>query len=300
MIPDTLADNGHYVKEMPDKTFSVDIFLKTDLKEGAELRRHWHEQLQLYLLVSGTAWLECAETRFYAAQQDIVVINSSEPHYLKSCSDDLALYIIRLDIPFLFSSQVDLCQTKFIAPLAQNRLTFENHIQGDSSIYDCVSRLIGEYTGKAPGYELAVKAALYSLIVLLLRSHVSRIMTKRELDAKTASLQRFNSLLTYINSHYTEKITVQSLSHMTGITEFHFCRVFKQLTGCTFTEYVNRLRLEKAAEYLQESTLSVTDIAFECGFESINYFSRLFTKLNHDTPSGFRKKIQKHSLQEPQ
>ncbi len=150
------VDSDYFYKEMPDVHFGVDIFLKSDLRTGMVLRKHWHEHMQLYVILAGNAILECGKHQFQAATGDIAVINSNELHYLESLSDDLKLYIIRVDLPFLFSSQVDLCQTKYLVPLSQDRITFHNLIRGDGQVSECVSAIIKEYDSQGLGYELAL------------------------------------------------------------------------------------------------------------------------------------------------
>jgi AraC-like DNA-binding protein len=71
--------------------------------------------------------------------------------------------------------------------------------------------------------------------------------------------------------------------------------MFKQLTGKTMTDYLNGLRLEKSTDYLAERDLNITEIALECGFDSVNYYSRLFRRYYHVSPTEFRK----HSMETP-
>jgi AraC-like DNA-binding protein len=279
----------YFYKKMPDVHFGVDIFLKTDLASGQKLKMHWHEHMQMYYFICGSAMLECNMKRFIVCSQDIVVINSNELHYMESLSDDLQFYVIRVDLPFLFSNQVDLCQTKYLAPLSQNRITLRNLIRDDTKVLSYITKTIGEYFTKRIGFELAVKASIYQLLVLLLRGHIHKIMSSDEFASKTNSLKRFDSILAFIEVHYTEKISVKDLAEKANITVFYFCRIFKQLTGKTMTDYINELRLEKSLEYLQKDNLNITEIALNCGFEGINYYSRLFRKHYHISPTKFRK-----------
>ncbi|MCH3918833.1 MAG: AraC family transcriptional regulator, partial [Spirochaetia bacterium] len=197
--------------------------------------------------------------------------------------------------PFLFSNQVDQCQTKFLAPLSQDRITFHNLIHDDKEVSVSVTELIREYGTKDFGYELAVKSSIYKLIVLLLRTHVEKILSPEEFSAKTRNLRRFEPVLQHIDTHYTGKITIAELAAIVHMTVYHFCRMFKQLTGKTMTDYLNGLRLEKSTDYLAERDLNITEIALECGFDSVNYYSRLFRRYYHVSPTEFRK----HSMETP-
>jgi AraC-like DNA-binding protein len=276
-------------RKMPDDRFGVDVFLKSDLGIGSVFPAHWHEYMQLYSFISGNAFLDCGGRQFSAAAGDITVINSNEVHYLKSLSDDLRFYVIRINLSFLFSSQPDLCQTKFIAPLSQNRITFCNLIRGDASAADCVAEMVREYVSGMPGYELAVKAAVYRLLVLLLRLHVRNILSPGAFSARVNSLKKFDAVLTYMETHYEERISAEQLAEKAHVTVCYFCRAFRQITGRTSTDYLNNIRLEKSTGYLRDRSLNVTEIALKCGFDSVNYYSRLFRRNYHVSPSEYRK-----------
>jgi AraC-like DNA-binding protein len=284
-----MGDSNTYLyREMPNVGFCVEIFLKKDIKRGENYKMHWHEQLQLYYFVAGRASLECGHNRFEVSPSGIAVVNSNELHYLEGLSDDLEFYVIRIDPSFLFSNQVDLLQTKYLAPLAQNRIAFQNLIEGDAQVSDCVTKTIQEYFAKKTGYELAVKASLYQLIVLLLRGYVGKILTKNEFEEKIRSLKRFDIILHGIENNYAEKIRLKELADTVNLSACHFCRTFKQITGKTLTDYVNGVRLEKAASFLGQTDLDITEIALRCGFDSVNYFSRLFRRYYNVSPTKFR------------
>lgn len=281
--------NTYWLREMPDSDFCVDIFKKNNVKCGGSVRLHWHEHLQFYYFVEGEALLECGHSRFEVSPGSIVVINSNELHYLESLSDDLEFYTIRIDPSFLFSNQVDLLQTKYLAPLASNRISFRNLIENDIEILECITKTLQEYNLKKVGYELAVKASIYQLIVLLLRGYVCKILSEKAFEEKARSLKRFNTVLQFLEDNYDKKISLKELADSANLSECHFCRTFKQITGKTLTDYVNKIRLEKAADILKQTDLSVTEISLKCGFDNISYFNRLFSKYYEISPTKFRK-----------
>lgn len=283
-------------RKMPDENFCVEIFLKNDIQRGGSYQRHWHEHLQFYYFLSGRAILECGRNRFQTEAGSIVVINSNEPHYIEGLSDDLSSYVIRIDPSFLFSNQVDLLQTKYLTPLTQNRISFQNRIENDPEIADCLKRMIREYFSRQVGFELAVKACVYQLIVLLLRGYVAKIMSREEFEAKARILRRFDAVFQTIQEQYAEKFSLKELAASVNISTCHFCRTFRQMTGRTATEYINGVRLEKAAALLEQSELNITEIAMQCGFDSVNYFSRLFRQSYHEPPTVFRARMKDGAL----
>ncbi|QZY53770.1 AraC family transcriptional regulator [Crassaminicella profunda] len=279
----------YYYKKMPDPNLGIDIFLAERFKKGRKFNMHWHENMQLYFFTEGKALVECNKNRYYVTTDSIIVINNNELHSLESLSDNLKFYTIRIDSSFLFSNQVDLCQTKFLSPLSQNQICFQNLIENDKQILDCVTIIIEEYFSKKIGYELAVKSYIYQLIVLLLRKYINKFLTKEELISKVNNLKRFDLIFKYIDINYSKKIATSDLSNILHISTYHFCRIFKQMTGKTTTDYINGIRLEKAVEYLNKGELNITEIASRCGFDSINYFSRLFKKHYNVSPTHFKK-----------
>ncbi|MCY6370615.1 AraC family transcriptional regulator [Clostridium ganghwense] len=278
----------YYYKKMPDPNLGIDIFLAENFKKGRKFNTHWHENMQLYFFTKGKALVECNKNRYYVTTGSIVVINNNELHSLESLSDDLKFYTIRIDSSFLFSNQVDLCQTKFLSPLSQNQISFQNLIENDKQILDCVTITIQEYFSRKIGYELAVKSFIYQLIVLLLRKYISKFLTRKELISKANNLKRFDLIFKYIDTNYSKKIATSDLANIVHISTYHFCRIFKQMTGKTTTDYINGIRLEKAVDYLNKGDLNITEIALRCGFDSVNYFSRLFKRYYNVSPTKFK------------
>ena len=92
-------------------------------------------------------------------------------------------------------------------------------------------------------------------------------------------LQRINAVISHVREHLHDELTLESLARVAGFSPFHFHRVFKSITEETVSDMVVRLRLERAAVLLRASPeLSITDAAFESGFQSGSVFSRAFKK----------------------
>jgi len=283
----------HYYKEMPDENFFVDIFENKHNKKGITFDTHWHEHIQFFYFTSGEALVRCNSKRLDVCAGDLIIINSNELHYCENLCEDLSYYIIRVDLSFLFSNQIDSCQTKFMTPLAENLILFENLIRNDTEISGCINKIIKEYFGKELGFELAIKSYIYKLIVLLMRRYVKKILTKKEFDSQIKNLNQFNIILKYIEDNFTEHITIDLLAKMANMSIHHFCRLFKQITGKSAIEYINQMKIEKAVLLLQDSNYNITEIALACGFNDTNYFSRLFKKYKKISPTEIRKKKNK-------
>jgi AraC-like DNA-binding protein len=97
----------------------------------------------------------------------------------------------------------------------------------------------------------------------------------------------------YVVCHQSDPIRLAEVCRTLNVSTFHFCRTFKQTTGLTFVEYLNRVRIENAKGLLHKSDLRISEIAYEVGFQSITHFNRVFRKLAGHSPTMFRSRLAK-------
>jgi AraC-like DNA-binding protein len=105
-------------------------------------------------------------------------------------------------------------------------------------------------------------------------------------DGALASLNR---VVQYINDHFTEDISQEIVSRVAGMSQSGFSRYFSKMTGSSFTDFVTRLRVNKACDLLMRTDLLVTNVCYQAGFNNMANFNRRFLKLKGTTPSEFRK-----------
>ncbi|NEU32264.1 AraC family transcriptional regulator [bacterium LRH843] len=99
-----------------------------------------------------------------------------------------------------------------------------------------------------------------------------------------------NDVLSYIEDHFMEGVSLEALSTHGNVSTAHLSRVFKKMTGMNISEYIATKKVLKAKELLLQTEKKVTEIASICGFESMPYFHRTFKKYSGVTPSAYRKK----------
>lgn len=94
----------------------------------------------------------------------------------------------------------------------------------------------------------------------------------------------------YISDHSQEHLTLEQAAKAVNISAHYFCKIFKQSSGMTFTDYLARVRIEKAKNLLANPQKHIGEIGFEVGFESLSQFNRSFKRITGETPTLFRKK----------
>lgn len=93
----------------------------------------------------------------------------------------------------------------------------------------------------------------------------------------------------YIHAHLDDSLPLGTVAHEAGLSESHFCRLFKEATGLTLTDYVNRCRVESAKRELLKPEKRVSEIAFEVGYQSLSQFNRSFARIVGTSPTLWRK-----------
>lgn len=276
----------HEEMPMPDYSFPIKCAPCHGVKVGDYVfNNHWHHHIELLYFISGKAIVECNSEPIYAQKGDLLVINSNELHQGKSLTTDLLYYYIIADPALLSSQSNHLCDMKYITPISQNQILFQNKISNDENIKHCVQNMIDEFKTQQYGFELEIKSSLYHLIVLLLRNYVKQLLTEPQYTKRSKNLDRFNPIFQYIDNNFYEDITVEQMADMANLSRFYFSRLFKEITNKSPSEYLNYVRINKAESMLKYSHINVTEVALATGFKDINYFSRVFKKYKGISPS---------------
>jgi AraC-type DNA-binding domain-containing proteins len=260
------------------------------MKNASVIPPHWHEQLLLMYIEKGTLELMCVEQKIIANQGEIIIVNPYEIHSIENPNSIVEYYLLKLDISLLLGNQPDLRQIMCRDQLLKNRILFKNKITNDNFLLDSMKIIINEFLEKKQGYTLVIRGLSYQILTSLLRKHAKAIPDQEEYDMQYRRLRQIKPVITYIEEHYSEKITLDELSAIIHLSTIHFSRVFKTVTGFSPMEFLNRVRIQKAVQLLLKTDKSIVEIAMETGFNDGNYFSRLFKKCRKETPSEFRNK----------
>jgi AraC-like DNA-binding protein len=99
----------------------------------------------------------------------------------------------------------------------------------------------------------------------------------------------------FIEKNQGDDLSLASVAGAVNASTFYFCKMFKKATGLTFTEYLGRVRVEKAKSFLLNPHLRVSEVAFEVGFQSLSQFNRVFKRITGLSPTEYRDRLPQHS-----
>lgn len=108
------------------------------------------------------------------------------------------------------------------------------------------------------------------------------------LDSLSYNSRRINNIMAYLNSNFDKNVSLADAAKLAGMTEVALSRFFKLRTGKTFVDTLNEVRLGNASRMLIDTTQSINEIAYKCGFNNMSNFNRIFKKKKDCTPKEFR------------
>lgn len=280
--------------------FPFELYHTEDSTGNYYVSSHWHTDTEIIYLQEGKIRLTINGVSQSVCAGTIIFINREEIHGLYAETEQIRYDAAVFPMEFLSFSSMDYCQQKYLLPIIQKKLEFPRFLFSDNPCFDEIkaqlARLASLQEQLPKGYQLAIKAALFQILSCLVQADALDSSGHRTNPLDEKRLETMRGILTFIEEHMGEKLTLSQMAEQFYMTPESFCRYFKKHFGCSFTHYVNEIRLEKACRMLSASTLPVMEIGFLCGFENFSYFIRLFKKKLGQTPLVYR---QTHPLNQP-
>lgn len=134
----------------------------------------------------------------------------------------------------------------------------------------------------------------YAGVVRLLEifaSHLGAISNQLVIQEEAEESPFAKRAKAYVTEHQAEEIGLEDVAQALHVSTFYFCKMFKKATGLTFTDYLGRVRIERAKTLLLDPNRRISEVAFEVGFGSLTHFNRVFRKLAGQSPTDYREQM---------
>lgn len=139
----------------------------------------------------------------------------------------------------------------------------------------------------------------YQSIVRLLEifaMHLAALSNQLLLQDQKAESPMIQKAKEFIEMNQSEDIRLSQVASAVNTSAFYFCKMFKQATGMTFTDYLARIRVEKLKNLLLNPHVRISEAAFQVGFQSLSQFNRVFRKVTGESPTEYRERVMEPSL----
>jgi len=261
---------------------------------------HKHDFIEIAYVIHGRGFHQTGEYRYNVEKGDLIIINYNVPHgfFPLPGSDESPIlyncvfYPEFLDASLFNGKTFKVITTSFLfkslfpedfSPGPDLRL----HGTDFQEIGELFSKMYQEYKMMKKGYSDIIRAYLIELLVKIFRLIESK-------DQKGISLQHkdlVDKAVEYLKQNYHTEIKLEDLALQSFISKNYFSRIFKEATGISFTEYIQKIRINEACNLIQNTDLKVVDIAYQVGFKDMKFFYEVFKKIIGKTPGAYRKQI---------
>lgn len=271
------------IKQHGTQAFPFELYHIDKDHPKYEMAYHWHREIEVVRVLSGKLEIKLDRRTYLANPGDIIFINSEVIH---SAIPQKCLYQCIVFDPDFFATYPE--AESFISNLTgKDAFINEYFPKKDSNIHRLVNMFFEEMVAKNPGYRFTVTGIVMEIFGEIIKKGYleERLNTKSE-NAK--NIHKLKRVLKFIRGSYGKQITLDDMSRAAGVSPKYFCSFFKEMTSKTPFAYLNNYRIEKACHKLTTTDASVTDVAYDCGFNDLSYFIKVFKEERGITPKQFR------------
>ncbi|GAB6168892.1 AraC family transcriptional regulator [Clostridium carnis] len=245
---------------------------------------HFHPFTEIFFITNGKGSFHLDDTVVNVKQWDLIIINPNCLHTEKSVINDDPLEYIVLGIDNLTLNFPD---TYSLTDSENTKQPYKimNLNSQKEPVLNAFNLLINEIQKKEYNYELACKSILTLFIINIIRSTTSNLFKEEPQEKMNLECMKIKN---YIDSHYSENITLDFLSDMSYMNKFHLAHTFTKQIGISPINYVINKRIDESKNLLSTTNYSIRDIASIVGFSNSSYFSQMFKKVTGDSPKSYR------------
>ncbi|MDF2512589.1 MAG: xynB8 [Herbinix sp.] len=242
---------------------------------------HFHQDIELFYIVEGSAELTIGDEVFSMQQDDFIIINANKKHGYTS-SGEVLISCIHINYQMLSI----LLQNNFI-------LIWCNSVIDKNEAYTEVRRIIkqilNQYFDKKNRGIVYLNSLYYELLHIINSNFLINVDDKRFNSEKKERLDnRLNDIVNYMRANYNRSISLNDLADKLYLSNSYLSKYIKKQLGMSFVDYLNNERLHHAMEELLYSDHSITRIALDNGFANTAAFNKAFKEAYHTTPSQYQ------------
>lgn len=272
-----INENGHEYLKHGTNDFPI-AFYHT---ENTGFPLHFHDEFELIHVIDGTLLITVANKQYHLNKNEAILVNSSIPHELLKNTSYQEQDVV-FD-PIFLSSNTTILYTKYVYPFLFSNVTCVIFKENEHTL-STIKHLFEINKTKNDLYEFAVRNSL-SEIFMDAFSKVNDNITK---ESSSASFENIKKALSYIKNNYQNEISLSDIATQMHVSKRETERLFKQYLGTSPYKCILQERLAQAAMYLTNSTETITEICYKCGFKDTSSFTNQFKKCYGKTPRQYR------------
>lgn len=252
---------------------------------------HYHNVIEIIYILEGEFHITISNKKYILRPGEMVLINAKEVHSVNILDYGIhRSFAVKFLPETICSDSQSLMELKYVIPYIVSSSNFKTYYTRDevenSNIKNCIDNIMREDRERQHAYKFAIRIYISHLFLDLIRKVNTFNPTGEEI--KDSIRNEFQNIFHYISNHYTEKITAVQVAKKFGLRQSDLSAHFKKITGKSFNEYLNYVRICKAKRMLISSEKNITEIAYSVGFASTSYFINCFKVQMGITPASFK------------
>ena len=277
-------DNSRYEKINNFFYIEKSYLQKLDHKS----KPHYHNACEVFYFLNGAARYFVNNQCYTVKKGSIIFVDTYEIHKALYTSDNCERVLILyhpvvtqynqlLNLPNIFH----ILNKKFNGC---RMITPPHDLQ--QCIKDTIMRMLEHYQADSP-YKDSYLYAYFSIFI----TQIAEYLYSNDISEEISSVNPLiANILSYINQNIGNEISLDNISKHLNISKYHLCRIFKENTGLTIIDYVNRKRIVTAEKLIGLNRFSFTEIATRVGFNNLTYFEKVFKNITGTNPGDYKKK----------
>ena len=264
------------LKSYKNAQITKDHGVRCAVNTPLEFPLHHHDYYELEIVAEGEMLHECNGKSMMLTRGDVYILSPNDVHRLVPCPKTTIYNIC------IYTEQC----SKSLARLLLDE-EYPRFGRVDDNILHEIAALhsaLGEVLTSSGQYRAARTSALATLLV-------SRLFEMSEAEISLQSDRSYSTIakaMSFIEAHLSNPITLEEVAAASGYSRTYFSRLFKEIVGINFNNYLERERIELAIDLLEMGKMSITEISYAVGFNSFSSFWRAFKKLKGVSPREWR------------
>lgn len=273
----------------------MDYPIITHVKRNSEpfnmKERHYHDQYEIYYLLSGERNYFIDQRSYHVKKGDLVIINKNILHKTSTIDKNEPAHeriLIQFGQDFFSALKTEMNELNLFDIFAKKENVLSLNPEQQLWLEEALFKLTAEKNKDKNAENLFyIKIMIAELLIFIKR--ISYNSSLENLNYPDQKHKNISEVAAFISKNYQKDLSLKSLAKRFNYSPGYLSRAFKDVTGFNFVEYKNNVRIKEAGKMLQQSNLSVTEIASRVGFNNITHFGRVFKDITDLSPLEYRK-----------
>lgn len=251
---------------------------------------HWHDEVEFTLVEAGRMEYRVNEAKYDLKAGQGLFCNAGALHSGSMTGGDCDYISLTFHPRLLSGFEGSAIGSEYVAPIlasgALSSLLLDPSTPWQREMLEALEQVYALLAERPPYYQLDIQRLLLDCWALLFRNCAQGMREASEEDPE--KLRRQRQILTYIEQHYTEKLTLEGIAREVGLCKSECCRFFKRQMGSSLFQYILDFRVGKSLSFLREG-YSVNEAGARAGFPDPSYFAKVFREKTGRAPSQYRR-----------